>query len=96
MSLLVYETPCKNCLFSDNKIVSDQRKEEILKTCTEEQTHFTCHKATMQGKDVCCNRFYHTQGHVSKKIQLLNWLNAVQFVPVPEGGILITYKEMNQ
>lgn len=49
---------CGQCLFSKNKIVSDERKEQILSDCTRNDTHFICHKASIEGKDIVCAAFY--------------------------------------
>jgi predicted ester cyclase len=34
---------------------------QILQECRTQDTHFTCHKATIEGKDVCCKGFYDNQ-----------------------------------
>jgi hypothetical protein len=49
---------CKQCLFSKDKIVSDDRKAEILKDCKENNNHFQCHKATIKGVNATCRAFY--------------------------------------
>lgn len=54
----VCASPCDQCLFTKNKIVSDERKAEILATCEKEQTHFVCHKGTAAGENVVCNGFF--------------------------------------
>lgn len=56
--LKVYKKPCKNCLFSDDRIVSQERAKDIIEGCLQEDTYFICHKASMSGDDVCCNRFF--------------------------------------
>lgn len=49
---------CDQCLFTKNKIVSDEAKAEILAKCEKEQTHFVCHKGTEVGENVVCNGFF--------------------------------------
>lgn len=49
---------CDQCLFGPNKIVSDERKADVLEACEKHDLHFVCHKATMVGQDVCCRGFY--------------------------------------
>lgn len=49
---------CNQCLFTPNKIVSDERKTEILKSCKKHNNHFVCHKATIRGCKVTCRGFY--------------------------------------
>lgn len=46
------------CLFTKNKIVTDERKQEILDGCEREQTHFICHKGSIAGENVVCNGFF--------------------------------------
>jgi len=69
---------CGQCLFGANKIVSDERKESILDSCSEDDSHFICHKATIENKDVCCKGFYDTQ--TSGMIRVASRLNMVEFV----------------
>lgn len=41
--------PCDQCLFSDNMIVDEARKQEIINSCLEGDKHFICHKGTLAG-----------------------------------------------
>ncbi len=52
--LKVCSQKCDQCLFSDNRIVSKKRMEEILNQCKHEDTHFVCHKTD----DAVCAGFY--------------------------------------
>ena len=47
---------CNQCLFSPEKIVSNERRRQILTDCKANDAHFDCHKE----KDVCCRGFYET------------------------------------
>lgn len=49
---------CGECLFTKNKIVSDDRKKDILLECKEKNNHFICHKASIKGLNVICHGFY--------------------------------------
>lgn len=69
---------CGQCLFSKDKIVSNQRKKEILNDCRKNDNHFTCHKATIEGDDICCKGFYESQS--SNMIRISQRLGMVQFV----------------
>ena len=55
----IFNKPCKNCLFSKDRIVSHERANEIINGCITDGTFFICHKASMNGKDTGCNRFFH-------------------------------------
>jgi hypothetical protein len=39
MGLKVFKECCKNCLLSEDKIVSSKRAKEIIKDCAKNQTH---------------------------------------------------------
>ena len=69
---------CDQCLFSENKIVSNKRRQEILNNCRQNDSHFTCHKATIDNEDICCHDFYQTQS--SNMIRISQRLNMVEFV----------------
>ncbi|MDR6883050.1 hypothetical protein [Bacillus sp. 3255] len=73
---------CNQCLFSPNKIVSDKRRDNLLKEICKEQTYFVCHKATIAGKETCCRGFYESLGHHSQMIRIAERLSAVEFVSV--------------
>ncbi len=92
----VYKECCKNCLLSADSIVSPKRRKEIIQGCARDQSHFICHKASINGEDVCCRTFYDKLGHVSQLIRIMERLNAIEFVEVPEGKKLMTYSEMSK
>lgn len=94
--LQIYKTCCKNCLLSPDSIVSPKRRKEIINGCAQKQTYFICHKATQEGKDIVCNTFYKTLGHVSQMVSIAERMNMVKFVEQPEAEKLPTYKEMNK
>jgi len=91
----VYKDCCKNCLLSPDAIVSAKRRKEIIQTCSLEQTHFICHKASMRDEDVCCKNFYDKLGHTSQMVRIAQRLNVVQFVEQPESEKLSTHREMS-
>lgn len=69
---------CNQCLFTENRIVGAKRFKQILNDCRITDSHFQCHKATIEGKDVCCKGFYEKQS--SNLIRIAQRLNAVRFV----------------
>lgn len=91
----VYNQQCKNCLLSENAIVSPDRRRDIIQQCATTQNYFICHKASMQGKDVCCKKFYDQLGHTSQLIRIAQRLNVVEFIDQPDTKKLPTYKEIN-
>lgn len=54
----VQKRMCNQCLFSKNKIVSDERKAELLEDCKINNNHFQCHKSTIAGTHATCHGFY--------------------------------------
>ena len=56
--LKVKKECCGKCLFGKDKIVSNERKKEILKGCKNDDNHFICHEATIKGEDIVCAEFY--------------------------------------
>lgn len=80
MTLLVSERCCNQCLFTDRKIVSDRRREQILEECSDRNTHFACHKGTIANQDIVCRGFYETGG--STLVRMARHFNQIEFVDV--------------
>ena len=96
MGLKVFKEYCKNCLLSEDRIVSSKRAKEIIKDCSENQTHFICHKATMNGdEEIVCSKFFNTIGYKSQMVRIAQRLNALSFVEQSDTEKLPTYKEMS-
>lgn len=69
---------CGQCLFSKNKIVSDERKAQLLSDIEKSDAHFTCHKATIDNKDIVCRGFY--ENKTSNMIRISQRLGVIKFV----------------
>lgn len=93
MGFKVYKEYCNNCLLSPDRIVSPQAAKEIIKDCTNEQSYFVCHKASMKDKEVCCKKFYDELGHTSQMIRIAERLNAIEFVEQEDDTKLIPYTQ---
>jgi len=78
MGLQVKKKCCGKCSFGSNKIVSDARKANILIGCARKDTHFICHEATIEKKEVVCAAFYNTR--TSQMIRISQRLGAIEFV----------------
>ena len=85
---------CENCLLGPNALVSPEAVRQHLKTCREKDCHFICHKASMEGKDICCRGFYDTQ--TSNLIRVMQRIGGIEFVELPEGVPVMSYKEMEK
>lgn len=90
----VFKECCKNCLLSADAIVSPKRRKEIVNECVRKQTHFQCHKATMQDKDILCKSYFDKFGHHSQMVRIAERLNMIEFVEQPDQEKLPTYAEM--
>jgi hypothetical protein len=94
--LKVFKECCKNCLLSENRIVSPKRAKEIIKDCAENQTHFICHKASMKDEEVVCKKFFDTIGYKSQMVRIAQRLNALQFVDQSDSEKLPTYQDLKK
>jgi hypothetical protein len=99
MGFRVCETRCDQCLFSPDKIVSAERRAEILRTCAQRDTHFICHKWSIAAMDtgedaedpngignVCCRGFYDMNPEGTNLMRIAHRLGAVESVALPEGN----------
>jgi hypothetical protein len=94
--LKVYKECCKNCLLSPDAIVSPQRRKQIIQGCIKEQTHFNCHKSTMEGTQILCKTFFDKLGHYSQMVRIAERLKMIEFVEQPSHEKLPTHKEMTK
>lgn len=81
---------CDECLFSSAKIVDDERREQVLRSCSENDSHFICHKFTVAGEDAsegaCCRGFYDRDPGASNLMRIAGRLGVVEFVDFPEDS----------
>lgn len=94
MGLKVYNECCKNCLLSKDRIVSAKIAKDIIKGCTEKQTHFICHKATIENKEIVCKSFYDKFGHVSQMVRIAERMNMVEFINQSESEKLTPHSNI--
>ncbi|QNJ59133.1 hypothetical protein [Vibrio phage vB_ValS_PJ32] len=78
--LKVAKKCCGQCLFTSKRIVSEQRKDSLIRDCVKNDTHFTCHKATIKKEDVVCRGFY--ENHSTNMIRISGRLGMIEFVEV--------------
>lgn len=90
----VYKECCKNCLLSPDSIVSPTRRKEIITDCAKNQTHFLCHKSTIEGTEVVCKTFFDKLGYRSQMVRIAQRLNMIEYVEQPSCEKLPTYSEM--
>lgn len=75
---------CDQCLFTDNKIVSNERRKDLIKEITSKQSYFECHKASIAGQNHCCRGYYDQLGHHSQQIRIAERLGCVAFEDLDE------------
>jgi hypothetical protein len=73
---------CNECLFGPRKIVTDESRDAVLAKVQRDEGHFTCHKATLVGKDVCCRGFY--DGMSTIRVRMAGMLDLTVFVSEDE------------
>jgi hypothetical protein len=76
----VMKQRCDQCLYGKNKIVSNQRRAEIIREITRKDCHFICHKTD----DVCCRGDFDQRGG-GQLARIAGRLNMIEFVDVPES-----------
>ena len=76
--LKVKKKCCGKCLYSNDKIVSNERKKSILAGCRRDDNHFICHEATIQNKEVVCAEFYNRS--TSQMIRIAQRLRKIGMV----------------
>lgn len=96
LPLQVYSSCCKNCLLSDDRIVSLERAKQIIEDCKKDQNYFICHKASMENKEIVCKKFYDELGQHSQMIRIAERLNMVEFVEQPDSKRLPSHKDMEK
>ena len=87
MTFDVCASQCDQCLFTANKIVSQRRMSDVLRTCKREDRHFVCHKHTIrdEGSQVCCRAFYDANPLATNLMRIAHRLRAVRFVDFDTG-----------
>ncbi|MHB1777999.1 MAG: hypothetical protein ACYCU7_18755 [Acidimicrobiales bacterium] len=64
-------------MFSENKIVSDTRRNQILRDLRRRDAHFFCHKGTIVGREVVCHGSYES---MPQMVRIAGRLGVIVFV----------------
>lgn len=89
--LQVCRDQCNECLFGPNKIVTNARKQQILKDCLANQEYFICHVASPEASlveegehvdGVMCKGFYDTLGTQINLVRIAQRLGTIEEVSV--------------
>lgn len=83
MPFKVMNERCDQCLFGENKIVSNARRAQIIREIRRKDCHFICHKASISGQDVACRGDWDQLG-CGQMGRIAGRIGAVQFVTLDE------------
>ena len=79
MTFKIMKERCDQCLFGPNKVVSNQRRAEILIEVKRKDSFFVCHKSS----DVACHGDWEQNG-CGQMGRIAGRLEAIEFVEVPK------------
>lgn len=74
---------CAECLYGPNKIVSNERRSEILREINRKDCAFICHKASIAGVEACCAGDWEQRGG-GQLGRIMERLGGVRFVTEAE------------
>ena len=81
--LKVMKKCCNQCLFTKNKIVSDERKAQLLRDCKRDDHFFICHKASLAGETIVCSGYQQNMSNsstqIAERLGMINWVNPNDF-----------------
>lgn len=82
MGFKVQAHKCGECLFTQNRIVSDKRAAQIIRKCAREDVHFECHKGTAIGQEIACRGFHEAFPHIGQLRRIAERLGMIEEVTV--------------
>jgi hypothetical protein len=87
--LRVMKKACRECLFTPNRLVSEERKNQLIEESKD--SFFICHEGTQRGQTICCRNFYERYKDISQGLKMAQFLNMlhpgmIQFVEPEEEG----------
>jgi hypothetical protein len=81
----VMSVRCARCLFSQNPLVSAERRNQVLAECKQEGKFFVCHEKAADNGLACCKGFYDARDSFGCAIvQVAERWGLVEFVE-PQG-----------
>ncbi len=96
----VFDSPCKNCLFSKDRIVSPQRMKNIVQGCIDEGKHFICHVSSMDDTpgegNTMCHGFHEKMVDRIPGLALLKRMGLIFKRPQPPSSKLMPWREMGR
>lgn len=88
---LIASRRCDQCLFGPNKIVSDSRKEDVLRGCEAQDRHFVCHKSSIRDPEegMVCRGFYEVHRGTGQGLRIAERLGIAAFAD-PNTGLVVS------
>ncbi len=87
--ITVFEHPCRNCLFSENRLVSKETAERIVEACLEEQTEFGCHTDPQH----MCPVFFKRYGEEISIVRVFSQTGKVLLITRENDPLLPSFRE---
>lgn len=82
--LQICKQSCNQCLFTANKIVSEDRAAEVVEQSLASDTYFECHKGTIAGLKLVCRGFWNKHKKDTLLLRLANLFGHYEFVEIPK------------
>lgn len=79
MSFAILAARCNECLYGKDKIVSNERRSEILRKIRQRDSYFVCHKASIVGVEAACHGDWEQRG-CGQLGRIMDRLGGVVFV----------------
>ena len=80
MTFTVLAERCDQCLYGPNKIVTNERRAEILNHLNRTDSYFICHKASIAGVEAVCRGDW-DQRYGGQLGRIMGRLDMVTFIP---------------
>lgn len=89
---------CDQCLYGPNKIVSNERRADILRTLERRDTFFVCHKATIAGVEAVCRGDWDQRGggqmgRIAGRLGMLVFVAEADLHTLPPAPVQATHVE---
>lgn len=83
MTFKVMDRRCDQCLYGNQKIVSDARRKQLIQDIISRDSHFLCHKGTICEEEICCRGDFDAHGG-GQLGRIADRLRVIEFVSTDE------------
>ena len=79
---------CNECLYGPDKIVSNERRRQLIIGLDRDDTHFVCHKASIAGVEAACHGDWEQRGcgrlgRFAKHFNMVNFVDEANLRTLP-------------